>query len=157
MVTITKNSKGPLVSFLQLTLKDIGLYNDNIDGIFGDNTLKSVIQFQQNSNLSYDGIVGVNTWTALLPYMRVPTTISYTYDILSLNIMSLSSKYPFLKTGNIGESVMGKNIPYIKIGSGNIQVLYVAGTHANEWITCPILMKFVEDYLDAYSNGRKNP
>ena len=101
MVTITKNSKGPLVSFLQLTLKDIGLYNDNIDGIFGDNTLKSVIQFQQNSNLSYDGIVGVNTWTALLPYMRVPTTISYTYDILSLNIMSLSSKYPSIDSIHI--------------------------------------------------------
>ena len=59
-------------------------------------------------------------------------------------------KFTFLETGSIGTSVMGNNIPYIRLGNGPKRLLYVASTHANEWITTPILMKFIEDYSLAY-------
>ena len=153
MNIIKRGSKGPLVSFLQITLKDLGLYTNVIDGIFGVNTLNAVNNFQTSNGLITDGIVGTNTWNALLPYMRVPTTIPYTYEILMLNIKSILTKYSFIYTDSIGNSVMGKNIPYVKIGTGNSKLLYVAGTHANEWICCPLLMKFIEDYCTAYSTG----
>ncbi len=155
-MTIVKNgSRGPLVSFLQLTLKNLNLYSGEIDGIFGTNTLTAVKTFQTNNKLVDDGIVGDSTWNALLKYMEVPTTIPYTYDILMLNISSIVSKYPFISPGSIGDSVMDKALPYLKLGNGQKQLLYVAGTHANEWICCPLLMKFIEQYAQAYSNGRK--
>lgn len=148
-------STGPLVSFLQQTLKNIGIYDATIDGILGSYTMQSVKKFQTSKNLTSDGIVGEKTWNALLEYMTVPTDIPYIYDILELNIKSLKQKYEILQTGTIGTSVMNKEIPYIKLGNGDKKVLFVAGTHANEWITCPVLMKFVEDYLISYSYGTK--
>ena len=150
MTIIQNGSRGPLVSFLQLTLKDLNLYSGNIDGIFGNLTLNAVKTFQTNNNIIPDGIVNEFTWNALLKYMKVPTTIPYTYDILMLNLLSFKTKYSFLVTGSIGESVMNKSISYIKIGDGAKRLLYVAGTHSNEWITCPLLMKFIEDYADKY-------
>ena len=47
----------------------------------------------------------------------------------------------------------GNPIPYIKIGSGSSEVFYSASIHANEWITSPLLMKFVEDFCLAYVNN----
>lgn len=155
MTILKPGSSGPLVSFLQLTLKNLNLYYGKIDGLFGKYTLSAVKAFQSNNNVSVDGIVGNNTWQILLPYTSVPTTIPYTYDILMLNIQAFMLKYNFLSFGTIGESVMDKPIPYIKLGKGAKKLLYIAGTHANEWICCPLLMKFVEDYGIAYTNGSK--
>ena len=155
-MTIIKNgSRGPLVSFLQLTLKNLNLYSGEIDGIFGPNTVRAVRNFQTNNNLVPDGIVGDTTWNSLLVYMEVPTTIPYTYDILKLNISSILSKYNFISSGLIGDSVMDKDLVYIKLGNGPKELLYVAGTHANEWICCVLLMKFVEDFAKAYISGGK--
>jgi peptidoglycan hydrolase-like protein with peptidoglycan-binding domain len=38
----------------------------DVDGIFGPKTEAAVRAFQQNENLAVDGIVGTQTWTALL-------------------------------------------------------------------------------------------
>jgi peptidoglycan hydrolase-like protein with peptidoglycan-binding domain len=38
----------------------------DVDGIFGPRTEAAVRDFQRNENLSVDGIVGRQTWTALL-------------------------------------------------------------------------------------------
>lgn len=84
----------------------------------------------------------------------VPTDISYSYDILSMNIQALSTIYPFLEIGSIGNSEMCKKIYYIKIGRGKKEVFYNASFHANEWITTPVLMKFIEKFSNAYANNR---
>ena len=81
----------------------------------------------------------------------------YTYKKLQDKIQQLKIAYPFLEIGNIGYSVLGRSIPYIKIGIGKKEVFYNASFHANEWITTPVLMKFVEEYAIQYLiNGKLN-
>lgn len=60
----------------------------------------------------------------------IPTNVSYSSNILNLNISSLSRIYPFLETGSIGSSVLNNSIPYIRIGRGDIEVFYSAAIHA---------------------------
>ena len=79
----------------------------------------------------------------------------YTYQKLQEDIQRLKQTYPFLEVGSIGYSVLGKPIPYIRIGSGEKEVFYNGSFHANEWITTPILMQFIEDYSAQYAlDGR---
>lgn len=83
----------------------------------------------------------------------VPTDVSYSYNILEMNVYSLQTVYPFLEVGYIGKSVLGKSIPYIRIGKGSKEVFYNSSFHANEWITSLLAMKFIEDFSAAYINN----
>lgn len=135
MKTLHLGSKGPMVEFLQNILKILKFYSGNIDGIFGNNTKNAVINFQHIYGLDDDGIVGQLTWKALTPYINgklgfiVPTNISYSYSILSMNINSLKTIYPFLEVSSTGKSVLGNDIPVIKIGNGSKEVFYSAAIH----------------------------
>ena len=62
---VTSGDKGVYVLVLQDALNTLGYNAGNIDGIFGHNTKNAVIRFQKALNLTADGIVGCNTWTAL--------------------------------------------------------------------------------------------
>ncbi|MBP5427219.1 MAG: peptidoglycan-binding protein [Clostridiales bacterium] len=81
----------------------------------------------------------------------VLTNIYYTYDIMEMNIRSLKTRYPFIETGIIGQSVLGKNLYYIKLGKGKTEVSYNASHHGLEWITSLLTMKFIEDFSRAYA------
>lgn len=86
-------------------------------------------------------------------FALVPTNVQYSYILLTLLTEGLAVRYPFLKTGSFGQSVMGKNLVYIRLGTGEKEVFYNAAHHANEWLTTPVLLKFTEDYADAFSQG----
>ena len=205
MDIIKLNSAGPTVELLQSTLKKLGFYNGAIDGVFGIQTQRAVINFQRNNNLTPDGTVGPKTWNLLMPYINgyinykiksgdtfykiaqdynttinalifanpqtdynnlvideeiiipigsiVQTNISYTSEILSLNLSSMQKIYPFLEFTNIGRTVLGKPITAIKFGTGNKEIFYNAAIHANEWITTPLLIKFLENLCKSYVNN----
>lgn len=63
---LKRGSRGNNVKELQELLNNHG-YNLKVDGIFGDNTEKAVLQFQLDHQLKVDGIVGKITWNKLTP------------------------------------------------------------------------------------------
>lgn len=81
----------------------------------------------------------------------VSEEVPYTSFLTDWIVEGLSIRYPFLITGCIGQSVMGKEVCFVQIGVGERQVCYSASFHANEWITTPILLKFAEEYSAAYA------
>lgn len=158
-------------------------FNLKPDGIVGEDTLNRMFPYingytyyvirpgdtlygiskKFNTNINYILVANPNInlynlqvgEVIIVPFGSVvQTDISYTYRILDINILALRKIYPFLQFGNIGESVLGKKIPYIRIGRGTKQVLYSASIHANEWITSVLLMKFVENFSKAYVMDR---
>lgn len=78
----------------------------------------------------------------------------YDYNTMMFDIRRLQAIYPFLRVSSIGNTVLGKDIPEIEIGNGEKQVHYNASFHANEWITTPILLTFLNDYLLSLTNHR---
>ena len=206
MKILKTGNRGTDVYILQLALQRAGYLYEQPDGIFGQRTLSAVLQLQKENNLKQDGIVGIRTWNALLPYLKgyvihkivrgdtlwkislehstslnsivtanpnvnpenlrvgsdiivplgfslVPTNVPYSYQLISFILEGLEIRYPFLNGGTIGKSVMGKNIPFLKIGKGKNEIFYNASHHANEWITTPVLLKFIEEYSEAYAVG----
>lgn len=168
MITLKNGEIGPLVEMLQLALQRAG-YNTEINGNFGEELENTVKEFQQANGLTADGIVGQNTWAKLESYLRgyttdaqgnttqldfdiVPTNIRYVWELISYIIDGMKVRYPFIETGNIGKSIMGKDLFYIKIGTGPVEVMYNATHHGNEWITTPLLLKFAEEYAKAYAD-----
>lgn len=85
----------------------------------------------------------------------VRTDINYTSQINSSTIGALKEKYPFIEVGEIGKSVLGNSLLYLKLGAGRKKVFYNAAFHANEWITTPVLLKFAEDFAEAYNTRQR--
>ena len=83
----------------------------------------------------------------------VNTKEPYYYNKLIYNIHELLSHHTFIQSIIIGNSVLGKTIPCIKIGKGSNVVLYHGGIHANEWITSLLMMKFIENFCIAYEEN----
>ena len=81
----------------------------------------------------------------------VPVNISFTSNLLAICIDGLLARYPFIGSSTIGASVLGKPIWALSVGRGQNQVMYNASHHANEWITTPVLMRFLEQYAAIFS------
>lgn len=85
--------------------------------------------------------------------MIIPTSVPYNSFQLEENIYQLLAMYPFLKQTVIGNSILGRPIYSLVLGNGPRKVLYVGSTHANEFITSTLLMKFLEDLCIAYQKN----
>lgn len=81
------------------------------------------------------------------------TDIDYTYEIMERQLRGLRARYPFIEIGSAGTSVMGKTLYTVRLGRGLNRVSYNASHHANESITTPLLMKFIENFAKAFSVG----
>ncbi|MCL2081166.1 MAG: M14 family metallopeptidase [Oscillospiraceae bacterium] len=100
------------------------------------------------SNLTVGSVI-----TVPLGFDVVPDSIAFTYDLLSFCVDGLTARYPFIRAEIIGRSVQGKALYALAVGGGPNEVMYNASHHANEWITTPVLMRFLEQYAAAYSGA----
>jgi hypothetical protein len=57
-LSVRLGSEGDGVACLQAALADAGYYDGDIDGYFGDPTLRAVMSFQEETDLFVDGVVG---------------------------------------------------------------------------------------------------
>ena len=81
---------------------------------------------------------------------------NYTYEKMMeyLNRLTLHlSVYPFIFKHVIGNSVMGKSINELQIGSGTKEVHVNGSFHANEWITAPVILRFLNQYALSLTNN----
>lgn len=58
-------SQGNEVRQIQQKLKELGFYEGSVDGIFGAQTKKSLMKFQQSKGFTADGVAGPQTLKAL--------------------------------------------------------------------------------------------
>ena len=93
--------------------------------------------------------------TAPLGFRVVPEDLPCTYELLQLCLRGLAARYPFLTVRDFGETYYGRKLTQVSLGIGPRRILYNAAHHANEWITAPLLLRFLEDYAAAISENGK--
>ena len=83
----------------------------------------------------------------------VETTLPMTPQRCIDTILKITARYPFCRSELLAETAYGRPIRTLVIGNGPRKVFYSAAHHANEWITTPVLLKFVEEFARALESG----
>ena len=65
----------------------------------------------------------------------------------------LSMRFPTIGMGYLGESILGKGIPLITIGSGKKEILYLGAHHGMEWITSILLLRFLKEFCEIHAHN----
>jgi len=118
----------------QLPLETLNLVNSNLD----------------SNNLQVGQTIKV---PMRITKILIQNKQNYDYNQLINDIRLLEKVYPFLQVTSIGKTVLEREIPEVVIGSGGKKVHYNGSFHANEWITTPVIMTFLNDYLLALTNS----
>ena len=83
----------------------------------------------------------------------VKTDVPMTSALCDETILALVKAYPFCRSQVLTTTAFGRPVRTLVIGNGPRKVLYTASHHANEWITTPVLLKFVEELAEAIQSG----
>ena len=142
--------KGDEVRKLQERLRQLGYYSGEVDGQYGPGTQEAVIRFQEQHNLTADGIAGENTRTHL--YLQSAQTFIPT--------PAPTPTPGLLKKGHNGESVreMQKRLQELGYYEGSIDgVPFEGGKAENKdivgtWYDFATMKEMVEKDL-AYTDS----
>ena len=85
----------------------------------------------------------------------VRTDIPMTSELCEQTIQKLAEAYSFLETEVLTTTAFGRPVYAIEIGDGDREVIFSGAHHANEWITTPLLLKFLEELAEAFQKGGK--
>lgn len=85
----------------------------------------------------------------------VKTDVPMTARLCRETVAQLARAYPSIRTGTLTTTAYGRPVEVMSIGTGGRQVIFSAAHHANEWITTPLLLKFVEELAEAEKTGGK--
>lgn len=70
-----------------------------------------------------------------------------TYNVYENYVNGLKNSFSDLQVATCGKSVLGKSIYSFVVGEGLRQIVYVGGTHGNEWLTSLLLLRFSEKLM----------
>ena len=102
-------SRGNEVISIQQELKDRGLYNGNVDGIFGSATESAVKRFQQQQGLTADGIAGPQTLAKLgITMGTVPEANEANVNLLARIISAEARGEPYEGQVAVGAVVLNR-------------------------------------------------
>ena len=82
----------------------------------------------------------------------VRTDVPMTSALCEETILKLVDTYPFLRTEVLTTTAFGRPVRTLTVGKGDRKVIYSAAHHANEWITTPLILKFIEELAEAVQN-----
>ena len=126
----------------------------------------SLWSIARQRNLPLDALLLLNP-TVNPDYLQIGQTINvplrvtwrlvngkqnYDYETMRNDLQRLLTIYPFLQVSSIGDSVLGNELPEVLVGRGDKRVHYNGSFHANEWITTPVIMTFLNDYALSLTN-----
>lgn len=86
-----------------------------------------------------------------MPIVR--TDIPMTSALCNGIIQEIVRTYPFCRSEVLTTTAFDRPVRTLVIGTGPRKVIYTAAHHANEWITTPVLLKFVEEFAQAVASG----
>ena len=78
----------------------------------------------------------------------VKTDVPMTAALCSRTIDALTEAYPCCRQEVLTKTAFGRPMKALVIGSGERKVLFTAAHHGNEWITAPLLRKFIEELAE---------
>lgn len=115
MPILRQGSDGPAVGCLQYLLVSYGIHIGQleIDGIFAQDTMNAVIEFQQQRNtvigispkLKVDGVVDSQTWYALADNFCRTCRESANNEAADLAVIKGYTELPIVRSGDCGEAV----------------------------------------------------
>ena len=83
----------------------------------------------------------------------VKTDVPMTAALCSRTIDALAEAYPCCRQEVLTKTAFGRPMKALVIGSGERKVLFTAAHHGNEWITAPLLLKFIEELAESITTG----
>ena len=76
-----------------------------------------------------------------------------TSELCNETILRITEEYPFCRSEILTTTAFQRTMRTLVIGNGQRKVIFSAAHHANEWITTPVLLKFVEELAAALRSG----
>ena len=109
--TLRQGDTGSWVEELQRELKQLTFYDGPIDGVFGTTTANAVRAFQTNNKLTADGVVGRNTWSALIfLYAPLATCPGSGLMLASFKGIVIDAGHGGTDSGAVGNDIIEKNL-----------------------------------------------
>ncbi len=75
------------------------------------------------------------------------------YSAVSRRLEAMVRENRAFRLFRAGRSALGREIPVLGIGNLKNAVVFVGGTHGQEWLTCSLLLRFAGDFGAAYARG----
>ena len=77
------------------------------------------------------------------------------YDKMMDHLNGMVERYPFLSFSYLGETIMGRGIPMLTLGTGDRACLFVGAQRAGDWMTSLLLLRWLSEACEIFSvNGR---